>query len=433
MAESTGLPLSPVPAGIGHELHPLIAELYPIARSITGDGFRRSLAILQRHIPLEIHEVPSGTKVFDWTVPKEWNIRDAYVRNARGDKVLDFQECNLHLVSYSTPLHEVMPLESLRPHLFTLPDHPDSIPYRTSHYEEGWGFCMCHSDYLRLEEGEYEVLIDSTLEDGSLTYGELYLPGEDKSEVLISSHACHPSMCNDNLSGVVVAALLARESGKSTHRLSYRFLFIPGTIGAITWLALNEDKTRNIEHGLVLSGLGDGGDFTYKKSRRGTADIDRVVSYCLARSGLGHKVVEFDPFGGDERQYCSPGFDLAVGNLSRTPWGTYPEYHTSADDLDFVTATSLAGSLKLVQNVLEILGMNRRYINLNPKCEPQLGRRGLYPAGQEERKALMWVLNLSDGTRDLLDISDRAGLDLALVAAAAYDLLEAGLLAPAMT
>jgi aminopeptidase-like protein len=419
------------PDDIGNELYSLIEELYPIARSITGDGLRRSLAILGKHAALEIHEVPSGTKVFDWTVPKEWNIRDAYVKDPRGNKIIDFQKCNLHVVSYSTPVHEIVPLEDLRPRLFTLADRPDWIPYRTSYYEESWGFCMRHSDYLALERGDYEVFIDSTLEDGSLTYGELYLPGEERSEVLISSHTCHPSMCNDNLSGVVIAALLARELSKQTHRCSYRFLFVPGTIGAITWLALNDDKTGNIDHGLVLSGLGDRGGFTYKKSRRGTADIDRVVSHCLKRSGSAHAIVEFDPFGGDERQYCSPGFDLAVGNLSRTPWGTYPEYHTSADDLTFVTPGSLGDSFNLVRDILETLDANRRYVNLNPKCEPQLGRRGLYPSEAQAQRATMWVLNLSDGVRDLLDISEKSGVDFKLVAGIAQRFVSAGLLAPA--
>jgi aminopeptidase-like protein len=416
------------PREIGHEIYALIEELYPICRSITGDGFRKTMGILQRHVPLQVYEVPSGTRVFDWTVPREWNIRDAYVKDGSGNRVIDFQKSNLHVVSYSTPIRQVMPLESLRPHLFTLPDHPDWIPYRTSYYRENWGFCLSDRDYRDLNEGEYEVLIDSTLDDGYLTYGELHLPGREKAEILISCHACHPSLCNDNLSGVAIATMLARQISMAKQRYSYRFLFIPGTIGAITWLARNEDKVPNIRHGLVLSGLGDPGGLTYKKSRRGDAEIDRVVCHVLRRPGSAHGIFDFDPYGYDERQYCSPGFDLPMGRLSRTPYGTYPEYHTSADNLSFIRPGSLGDSFDRIREVFDVLESNRAYVNLSPKCEPQLGKRGLYASVGEAERALLWVLNMSDGGHDLLSISDRSGMEFVSLREAAQRLVDADLL-----
>lgn len=419
---------------MGSEIYALIEELYPLCRSITGDGVRQTLEILRRHIPLLTHEVPSGTQVFDWTVPREWNIRDAYVKNAKGEKIIDFKKSNLHVLNYSTPIHKVMVLEDLKEHLFTLPDHPDWIPYRTSYYRENWGFCLRHRDYLNLEEGEYEVLIDSTLENGSLTYGELFLRGSEESEILISSHVCHPSLANDNLSGVALATLLAKQIGLSSRRHSYRFLFIPGTIGAITWLARNEEKIANIRHGIVLTGLGDAGKMTYKKSRRGDAEIDRAVCHVLRQSGQAYDIIDFDPYGYDERQYCSPGFNLPVGRLSRTPYGTYPEYHTSADNLGFLREESLRNSFARLMEILHVLECNRVYMNMNPKCEPHLGSRGIYRntggrvTAEGNELALLWVLNLSDGRHTLLDIAEKSGMDFKVVREAAAVLAEKGLL-----
>ena len=413
---------------LGSELYSLVEELYPICRSVTGDGFRQTLRVLARYMPLQIHEVPTGTQVFDWTVPREWNIRDAWVKNSRGQKIIDFQKSNLHIVSYSTPLHETMPLDDLRCHLFTLPEHPEWIPYRTSYYKESWGFCLSHVDYLELEDGEYEVYIDSTLDDGSLTYGELFLSGEDQSEVLLSCHTCHPSLCNDNLSGVSLATLLAQRLGAEPHRYSYRFLFIPGTIGAIAWLALNEDRLPSIRHGVVLAGLADPGGITYKRSRRGDSTIDRVASYVLAGMGRSEGVLDFDPYGYDERQYCSPGIDLPVGRLSRAPFGTYPEYHTSADDLSFVSPERLDESYCTLASILSVLERNQRYLNASPKCEPQLGRRGLYSSPGRFEQALLWVLSFSDGQRDLLDTATLSGIPFNCIHEAAMRLLDAGLL-----
>lgn len=421
------------PAAIGEELHRFAAELYPICRSITGDGMRRTLASIQQRIPLEIIEVATGTVVFDWTVPKEWNIRDAYIKSPDGKRVVDFQQCNLHVVSYSAPVRATMPLAELRPRLFTLPDRPDWIPYHTSYYNVDWGFCLSHNRVLALKEGDYEVVIDSVLEDGHLTYGECYLPGRSKDEILISCHACHPSLANDNLSGLVVATFLARMLTGQERTYSYRFLFIPGTIGAITWLARNREAAESIRHGLVLACLGDPGGFHYKKSRQGEAEIDQAVAHVLRHHTEGSEVLDFFPFGYDERQYCSPGFNLAVGCLMRSMGGSFPEYHTSADNLDFIRPLQLAGSLRVCSAVLDVLENNQCFFNRNPHGEPQLGRRNLYPPVgggtlPPELRARLWVLNLSDGLHSLLDIAERSGIPFPEIRSAAEILRQRGVL-----
>jgi len=423
---------------LGKFMHALLTELYPICRSITGDGVRQSLRLLQAQIPLTLHEVPTGTPVFDWTVPKEWNIRDAYVKNARGEKVIDFQQSNLHILNYSVPIHQHMSLRELKQHLYSLPDQPQSIPYRTAYYAENWGFCLTHERLLALEEGDYEVYIDSTLADGHLTYGELIVPGTSAETILISCHCCHPSLCNDNLSGMVLSTYLAKmlleQQATQPSHYTYRFLFIPGTIGSITWLALHESEASKIKHGLVVACVGDAGALTYKKSRRGDAEIDRAVAQVLAHSNQPYAMVDFTPFGYDERQYCSPGFNLAVGSLSRTPYARFPQYHTSDDNLSFVTATALDDSLAIYWAVLALLEQNRTYINLSPKGEPQLGRRGLYGAfgGKKDTKAsemaMLWVLNFSDGQHSLLDIAERSGYSFQLLAEVARTLQSHSLL-----
>jgi aminopeptidase-like protein len=419
---------------LGQEMYQLIAELYPICRSITGDGLRRTLSIVGQQIPLEIHEVPTGTQVFDWTVPKEWNIRDAYVKNSMGERIIDFRQSSLHVVSHSVPVRKRISLRELQEHLFTIPDHPDWIPYRTSYYKESWGFCLSHRQFMELEDDKYEVCVDASLQDGSLTYGEYYLKGERADEVLISCHACHPSLCNDNLSGVALVTFLAKSLRPLSLRYSYRFLFIPGTIGSITWLCLNESHVFRIKHGLVVACVGDPGKSTYKKSRRGDAEIDKAVAHVLRHSGHEYETMEFSPYGYDERQFCSPGFNLPVGCFMRTPHGRFPEYHTSADNLAFVRPECLADSFFKCLSVLHVLENNTRYLNRNPKCEPQLGKRGLYRAlgGHKDAKieelALLWTLNLSDAQHTLLDIADRSGLEFSLIKAAADVLLEHDLL-----
>lgn len=423
----------------GEVMFQIIDELFPICRSITGNGFRQSLRILQNHIPIEMHEVPSGTPVFDWSVPKEWNISDAYVRNSRGVKVIDFQKSNLHILNYSIPFQGKLSLSELKSHLYSIPDQPDLIPYRTSYYTEKWGFCLSQNHLETLEEDEYEVSVRSTLEDGHLTYGEYYLPGETADEVLISCHCCHPSLCNDNLSGMALATVLAKtmrswsEQGNPL-RYSYRFLFIPGTIGSITWLALHEQAAQRIKHGLVVACVGDNGSSTYKRSRRGNAEIDKAVEHVLKHSEQPYEIQEFTPYGYDERQYCSPGFNLAVGSLSRTPHGRFAEYHTSADNLSFIQADCLDDSLQKYQAVIDILEKNCTYLNTNPKCEPRLGKRGLYNglSGNKDpiikEMAMLWVLNFSDGEHSLLDIAERSGLPFDEIHTAAHALSQTDLL-----
>jgi aminopeptidase-like protein len=419
---------------IGLEIHQLISKLYPICRSITGDGVRKTLNILQEFIPLELHEVPTGTPVFDWTVPQEWNIVDAYVIDPQGKKVIDFQQSNLHVLNYSTPIDRKMPLSELKDHLFSLPDRPDWIPYRTSYYQENWGFCLSHHALESLKDGEYEVYINSSLAPGSLTYGEYYVPGATSDEILFSCHTCHPSLCNDNLSGIGLATFLAKQLEAKPHRYSYRFVFLPGTIGSITWLSINHYKVDRIKHGLVVAGVGDSGKLTYKKSRRGDAEIDRAVAHILKHSGQEYAIEDFSPYGYDERQYCSPGFNLPVGSLTRTPFNRYPEYHTSADNLDFIQPTALADSLEKYLAVIDVLENNKTYLNTNPHCEPQLGKRGLYGnfGGNKSTKtremAMLWVLNLADGSYSLLEIADRANLPFSTIHEAAIDLVASGLL-----
>lgn len=423
------------PVALGEELHRFARELYPICRSITGDGLRRTLAMIRERIPVQTTEVPTGTLVFDWTVPKEWNIRDAFIKSADGKRVVDFQKCNLHVMNYSKPIHASLTLGELKPHLFSVPDKPDWIPYRTSYYEEDWGFCLSHNEMLALKDGEYEVCIDSTLQDGHMTLGECHLPGRSADEVLISCHACHPSLANDNLSGVTVATYLAQFLAGRDLRYSYRFLFISGTIGAITWLARNQGAAARIRHGLVLTCIGDKGRFHYKKSRRGNAEIDRAVTHVLTHQSTSPEFLEFSPYGYDERQYCSPGFNLPVGCLMRSVWGSFPEYHTSADNLDFIQPQQLAGSLRVCTAILDVLENNRRYRNLNPYCEPQLGKRNLYHSTGGDGiagdiNARLWMLNLSDGQSSLLDIAERSGIPFSTINQAADLLCQSELLAP---
>ncbi|MFC1639653.1 DUF4910 domain-containing protein [Gemmatimonadota bacterium] len=413
---------------LGEQAYRLISDLFPICRSITGNGCRESLRLLTRLIPLDIHEVPTGTQVFDWTVPGEWNIRDAFLIDPQGHKIADFKKSNLHVVSYSVPVNRKMRLDELKPHLHSLPDRPDWIPYKTSYYKESWGFCLSHNQLQQLSDGIYEVFIDSELTDGFLTYGELVLAGHSSEEVLISTHICHPSMCNDNLSGIAIATLLAEKLQQMSLRYTYRFLFIPGTIGAITWLAHHQESVKFIEHGLVLTGLGDNGNLTYKKSRRGDAIIDRAVSYVLRYCSSDFSLIEFAPYGYDERQYCSPGFNLPVGRLSRTPHGEYPEYHTSADNLDFVKPQALGNAAAVLMHVIEVLEENITLVNRNPFCEPQLGRRGLYDNLVFDQMSLLWIINLSDGYHSLLDIAEKSGIAFTKIEQTAKILLEKKLL-----
>ncbi|HSQ64554.1 MAG TPA: DUF4910 domain-containing protein [Polyangiaceae bacterium] len=415
----------------------LVQELFPLYRSITGEGLRETLRRVSRLVPLRLHEVPSETPVLDWTVPKEWTFRGARLTGPDGEVIADAQRSNLELVSYSSPFSGRVSLEELQPHLFSLPEQPDLVPYRTSFYRESWGFCLPHARREALRPGTYEVHIDTTLSAGSLTYGELVLPGASSDEVLISTHCCHPSLANDNLSGIALTATLGRLLRGLPLRYTYRLLFVPGTIGAITWLATNREKTSRICHGLVVAGVGNPGPLHYKRSRRGNALVDRAAVHVLAHSGAPHVVRDFIPYGYDERQYCSPGFDLPVGSLTRTPFGEYPEYHTSADDPSFVRPELLADSLRRYLEILEVLEGDRVLRNTSPYGEPQLGKRGLLGGiggvGSlgASQMALLWVLNLCDGRSSLLDVAERSGHPFSEIRAAAEALEGAGLLLPA--
>lgn len=420
--------------GKSRSLFSLMERMYPICRSITGNGVRETMKIIQEIIPLEVKEIPTGTIVFDWEVPEEWNISDAYIENVDGIRIIDFQKLNLHVLNYSIPVDLMISRKELEEHVFTLPDYPDWVPYRTSYHNRQWGFCMSHNQWLSMTDELYHVKIESTLKAGHLTYGELYLPGETDEEVLFTCHTCHPSLCNDNLSGISIAAALATELQKQKHHFSYRFLFIPGTIGSISWLALNENLTKKIVHGLVLNLLGDSSNFHYKKSRRGNTGIDKIMEYLLKEKSDANVILEFSPYGYDERQFCSPGFNLPVGRISRKPHGEFPEYHTSADNLDFVSSEKMQESFALLLDAITIIESNKIYYNLNPKCEPQLGKRGLYKAigGQSNQKdfqmALLWILNLSDGNNNLLDIATKSKIDFGTINDAAIELVKANLL-----
>jgi aminopeptidase-like protein len=411
---------------------PLMEALYPICRSITGDGVRRTLDLVEQQIPLERTEVPTGTKVFDWEILNEWNIRDAYIADARGRRLVDFRAHNLHVVSYSAPVRRSMTLAELKPHLYSLPERPDWIPYRTSYYREHWGFCLKHRDLERLGPGPFEVVIDSTLAPGNLTYAECIVPGRTDGEAIVYTHTCHPSLANDNLSGIAAAAVLARALRSEQPRLTWRFVFGPGTIGSLAWLSRNEPRLGRVRAGLTVGLLGDGGALTYKRSRRGNRVTDRAAEYVL-RGVAGARLVDFEPYGYDERQFCSPGFDLPVGRLTRSANGQYPEYHTSADNLELLSPACLAESLRALASMIAVLDENRALRNLTPKGEPRLGRRGLYgtmggaTAPTEFEHALLWVLSFSDGEHDLLAIAKRSGLDFDLLARAAAALEDAGL------
>jgi aminopeptidase-like protein len=417
----------------GERMHALMTDLFPICRSITGDGVRQTLRAIDDRLPLEVHEVPSGTEVLDWTVPDEWNIRDAHVAGSGGERVIDFKDSNLHVVSYSEPVHATMSMEELMPHLHTHADRPEWIPYRTSYYHRTWGFCLSQTMLESLTDGEYDVRIDSTLEPGSLTYGECIVRGEREEEILLTTHICHPSLANDNLSGIALLTELGAALSASPRRFSYRLLFIPGTIGSLTWLARNEDQLSRIVGGLVVACVGDSAPLCYKRSRSGHAPIDRAAAHVLSQPANA-RLVDFVPWGWDERQFNSPGFDLPVGCLSRSREGEYPEYHSSADNLDLVRPEQLEDALETILEVLDVLEANRTYVNLAPKGEPQLGRRGLYPAtggeaAREEQLAMLWVLNLSDGTASVLDIVERSGATFRAISEAAIRLQDAGLLA----
>ena len=419
----------------GAALYAHLRALYPLCRSITGRGLRETLRSIGDHIPLTVTEVASGTPVLDWTVPDEWTIRGAHIETTDGRRLVDFASSNLHVVGYSRPVDAIVQRAELARRIHTLPNQPDLIPYRTGYFADDWGFCLPHRLWAGMTDPAYRVRIDSTLAPGSLSYGEFFVPGTTEHELLISVHCCHPSLANDNLSGIVIATALAAAALGRPRRHGLRVLFVPATIGPITWLARNPQTAMRIVAGLVLTCLGDAGPFHYKRSRQDTAAVDRIVPHVLAEAQLPLTELPFSPTGYDERQYNSPAFDLPVGCFMRSPNGSFPEYHTSADDPSFVSPESLAESLDVLMRILEALDAEAVYERVDGRGEPQLGRRGLYEmiggrngTGGISKEALLWVLNLADGQHGLVDMADRARLPLSDIRAAAAIACEAELI-----
>lgn len=399
----------------GSSAYTTVEALYPYCRSITGDGTRDTLSFIDKQIGLEITELQTGTQVFDWAVPKEWNIRDAYIISPSGEKIVDFKACNLHVTGYSTPVHKNLTKDELLPHLHSLPEYPEWIPYTYSYHNETWGFSISHNQLSSLTDGTYEVVIDSELKDGSLSYGELLIKGKSEDEFLIYTHICHPSLCNDNLSGIAVAIEVAKKLQEAKGlNYSYRFVFAPTTIGSISWLSQNQARLERIKAGLVIAVAGDKGKLSYKKSRNQGSLVDKLALQALSRKDFN--ILEFSPFGYDERQFCSPGINLPIGRLTRTPNGCYPEYHTSADNLTIVHPECMADTIESCLDIVELFENNRKFKNTRPFGEPHLGKHGLYKkAGtyniQTNTLAILWALNQSDGEHSILDIAEKSGLD----------------------
>ncbi len=422
------------------ELEKYFDRLWPITRSLTGNGNRETLKILSEIVTdLQVNEIPSGSQCFDWTVPPEWNIREAWIKDSKGNKIVDMADNNLHIMGYSEPFKGKLSFAELRPHLYSLPDQPDVIPYLTSYYKRRWGFCLTHNQLLSLDPNEtYEVFIDSTLdENGSMTIGEAIIKGKTDKEILLSTYICHPSMANNELSGPLVTSFIYKhlKEKEGDLKYTYRFLFVPETIGSICSLVTKgEHWKKNLEAGFVVTCAGDSGPFTYKRSRRGNALPDRAAELILKQTEEYFKIRDFFPTGSDERQYCSPGFNLPVGSLMRTMYAEYPEYHTSADNKEFISFEAMEKSVKKYLEILELIEKNEKYINQMPYGEPQLGKRGLYPTLGSQKQvrdrvnAMMWVLNLADGEHDLIDISLRSKVPVKELYPVINKLLEKGLL-----
>jgi aminopeptidase-like protein len=395
----------------GDLMYGLMRRLFPICRSITGKGIRNTLKILQEIIPLEVHEIPTGTPVFDWQIPKEWNIKNAYILDPRGNKIVDFKKSNLHVVGYSTPVDKYIELSELQNHLYSIKEQPKAIPYITSYYKENWGFCISHNQRKELKEGTYKVFIDSELTDGSLTYGELILPGQTNKEIFLSTYICHPSMANNELSGPVVTTLLAKWIMSIPRKYKYRIIFIPETIGSITYLSKNLDEMkRNLLAGFNINCVGDERTYSYLPSRYGNTLADKVALNILHFKCPDFKKYAFLERGSDERQYCSPGVDLPVVSIMRSKYGEFPEYHTSLDNMDIVSPHGLQGSYDVMKDCIEVLENNEKYHTV---CygEPQLSKHGLYPVTNTNRtgesvKDILNFLAYADGSNDLIDISN---------------------------
>ncbi len=443
---------------ITREVDALLQRLFPICRSITGDGLRSTLAILRQVADFDLQEVPSATACYDWTVPDEWNVRDAFVADSTGRRVIDFQQNNVHLVNYSIPFEGVLSYAELAPHLHTLPHLPSAIPYRTSYYNRDWGFCLTHDRFQALnQEEQYHVVVDASLAPGALTYGEAHLPGASGLEFLISTYVCHPSLANDNLSGVVLWILLLRALRQGPRRHAYRFVIAPEPIGALAYIAGHESAVRALAGGLVATTVAGPGKFGYKRTFRGDALIDRAVRLTFRELGLDFTEYPFEINGSDERQYSTPGLRVPVGTICKDKYYEYPYYHTSLDNLEFISAANLVETLKVYLLTIEKLEQNLTYRSLNPIGEPMLGKRGLYPrtggaikqkaadqsvhgerryavdAGNilygNELDAIRWLLFHADGRTPLLDIAERTGLPMGQLFDVAGKLVVGGLLA----
>lgn len=412
-------------------------RLWPICRSITGNGLRESFEILKELMPLELTEVPTGTQVFDWTIPKEWNITDAYIITPAGKKLCDFKVNNLHIVNYSVPVNRDISLDELKEHLHYIKELPEAIPYITSYYKETWGFCMSYFDFENLEEGIYKVFIDSTLESGSLTYGHLLLPGETEDEVMFSSYLCHPSMANNELSGPLTLAFLYKQiEAVKNRRFTYRFILAPETVGVIACLAAHGEMMRkNMKAGYVLTCCGNEAPFVYKRSKQANSLADRVAEHVLKHQDIPFNVIDFSVGGSDERQYCSPGFNLPVGSMTRSMYQRYLQYHTSLDDKSFISFEAMEKSIAVYFKFVLAIELNNNYYNKIQFCEPQLGKRGLYPSSasplddrREQVHRMMHLLTYSDGKTSLLEIAEKRQEPVFLYQAIIKDCIEAGVL-----
>ena len=401
----------------GEEIYTLAQRLWPIPRSITGDGVRETLNILREHIPnLIVKEVQSGDRVFDWVVPMEWKIQNAYIIAPSGEKICDFKKCNLHVIGYSTPIDKIVSLAELEEHLYSIPDQPNAVPYITSYYKERWGFCISHNERMTLVSGDYRVFIDSKIFSGSLTYGEMIVPGLSAEEVMLSSYICHPSMANNELSGPCVLTYLAKNIQKQSQlKYTYRFVFIPETIGSIIYLSKNLDHLKkHVVAGFNISCVGDERGYSYLPSRQGDTLSDKVAKHVLKHVSPTWKCYSWSDRGSDERQYCAPGVDLPIASIMRTKYGEYSEYHTSLDDLNqVVTANGLQGGYNAIWLAIQSLELNC-YPYVNVLCEPQLGKRGLYPtlstkSSTAQVRVMMDLLTWSDGTKDIIDIAEIIG------------------------
>lgn len=428
-------------ADLPAEIDAYLRRLFTICRSITGNGNRETLRILQELIPLTVHEVPSGTSVYDWIIPDEWNISDAWIAAPDGRRIVDFKASNLHIVSYSKPVRGKFTWPELQARLYTHPSLPDAIPYRTSYYKRDWGFCLTRTQYRELEQhgGPFDVVIDATLEPGSLSYGELLLPGQSKQEILLSCYLCHPSMANDSLSGVLLTAFLARElMARRDRRYSYRIAFVPETIGAIAYCARNETAMRQIDTGLVITTVGGPGKFGYKQSFDPDHAINRLIEEVLNEADVDYLTYPFDIHGSDERQYSSQGFRINAATLCRDRYYEYPQYHTSLDNLDFVTGKQIAETMALYIQLIDKLEARRIYRNRMPNCEVMLSRHDLYPAaggaqrpelgGRAELDLILWLLFLCDGKLDMNTIARQLTVSPDTLSAIANKLVSKGAL-----